>query len=30
MDYYYDGRFSPTHLIDKIIELEEEKDKAKQ
>ncbi len=24
VDYHYDGRFSPTHLIDKIIELEEE------
>lgn len=27
VDYHYDGRFSPTHLIDKIIELEEEKEK---
>lgn len=27
IDYHYDGRFSPTHLIDKIIELEEEKKK---
>ena len=26
IDYGYDGRFSPTHLIDKIIELEEEKE----
>lgn len=26
IDYHYDGRFSPTHLIDKIIELEEEKE----
>lgn len=26
VDYHYDGRFSPTHLIDKIIELEEEKE----
>ena len=23
VNYHYDGRFSPTHLIDKIIELEE-------
>lgn len=23
VDYHYDGRFSPTHLIDKILELEE-------
>ncbi len=27
VDYHYDGRFSPTHLIDKIIELEEEREK---
>ena len=27
VDYHYDGRFSPTHLIDKIIELEEEKER---
>lgn len=27
VDYHYDGRFSPRHLIDKIIELEEEKEK---
>ena len=27
IDYHYDGRFSPTHLIDKIIELEEEREK---
>lgn len=27
IDYRYDGRFSPTHLIDKIIEFEEEKKK---
>ena len=27
VDYHYDGRFSPTHLIDKIIELEEAKEK---
>ncbi len=27
VDYHYDGGFSPTHLIDKIIELEEDKDK---
>ena len=26
VDYHYDGRFSPTHLIDRIIELEEEKE----
>lgn len=26
VDYQYDGRFSPTHLIDKIIELEEQKE----
>ncbi len=26
IDYHYDGRFSPTHLIDRIIELEEEKE----
>ena len=26
VDYHYDGRFSPTHLIDKIIELEEQKE----
>lgn len=26
VDYHYDGRFSPTHLIDKIIELEERKE----
>lgn len=25
VDYHYDGRFSPTHLIDRIFELEEEK-----
>lgn len=25
VDYHYDGRFSPTHLIDQIIGLEEEK-----
>ena len=27
IDYHYDGRFSPTHLIDQIIELEEEKER---
>lgn len=27
VDYHYDGRFSPKHLIDKIIELEEEKER---
>lgn len=27
VDYHYDGRFSPTHLIDNIIELEEEKER---
>ncbi len=27
VDYHYDGRFSPIHLIDKIIELEEEKER---
>lgn len=27
IDYHYDGRFSPMHLIDKIIELEEEKER---
>lgn len=27
VDYHYDGRFSPVHLIDKIIELEEEKER---
>ena len=27
VDYHYDGRFSPVHLIDKIIELEEAKEK---
>ena len=27
IDYHYDGCFSPTHFIDKIIELEEEKKK---
>lgn len=27
VDYHYDGRFSPTHFIDKIIELEEEKER---
>ena len=27
IDYHYDGRFSPTHLIDKIIELEENEKK---
>lgn len=27
VDYHYDGCFSPTHLIDKIIELEEEKER---
>lgn len=27
VDYHYDGRFSPTHLVDKIIELEEEKER---
>ena len=26
IDYCYDGRFSPTHLIDKIIELKEQKE----
>ena len=26
VDYGYDGRFSPTHLIDRIIELEEKKE----
>ena len=26
VDYHYDGRFSPIHLIDKIIEFEEEKE----
>ena len=26
VDYHYDGRFSPTHLIDRIIELEKEKE----
>ena len=26
VDYGYDGRFSPTHLIDKIMELEEQKE----
>lgn len=26
IDYGYDGRFSPTHLIDRIIELEEKKE----
>ncbi len=26
VDYHYDGRFSPTHLIDRIIELEEQKE----
>ena len=26
VDYHYDGRFSPTHLIDKIIQLEEGKE----
>ncbi len=26
VDYGYDGRFSPVHLIDKIIELEEQKE----
>lgn len=25
INYHYDGRFSPTHIIDKIIELEEQK-----
>ncbi len=29
VDYHYDGRFSPRHLIDKIIELEEEREKKK-
>lgn len=29
VDYHYDGRFSPTHLIDNIIEFEEEKEKQK-
>lgn len=27
VDYHYDGRFSPVHLIDKIIELEDAKNK---
>lgn len=27
IDYQYDGRFSPIHLIDQIIELEEEKER---
>lgn len=27
VDYHYDGCFSPVHLIDKIIELEEEKER---
>ena len=27
VDYHYDGRFSPTHMIDKIIALEEEKER---
>lgn len=26
VDYHYDGRFSPVHLIDKIIELENQKE----
>lgn len=26
VDYHYDGRFSPIHLIDRIIELEEQKE----
>lgn len=26
VDYHYDGRFSPTHLIDRIIGLEEQKE----
>ena len=26
VDYHYDGRFSPTRLIDRILELEEEKE----
>lgn len=26
IDYGYDGRFSPTHLIDRIIELDEQKE----
>lgn len=26
IDYHYDGRFSPAHLIDKIIELEDTKE----
>lgn len=27
VDYHYDGRFSPIHLIDKIIQLEDNKNK---
>lgn len=27
VDYHYDGRFSPTRLIDRIIEMEEEKER---
>ncbi len=27
IDYHYDGRFSPIHLINKIIQLEEEKER---
>lgn len=27
VDYHYDGQFSPTYLIDRIIELEEEKER---
>ena len=26
VDYHYDGRFSPIHLVDRIIELEEQKE----
>lgn len=25
IDYHYDGRFSPTHIIDEILELEEQR-----
>lgn len=29
VDYHYDGRFSPTRLVDRIMELEEESEKQK-